>query len=157
MYRGSPSRSGYVPQQLPGKLDLIWKRRSVHPPQRAWPRSKRQLFDACYQPVICGGRVFFGSSVDCSVRWLDAKTGRQLWQVFTGAPIRFAPVAWADRVAVASDDGRLYVLEAETGSVVWVHRGGPRDAWRVGNERMVSKWPARGGPVLLDGILYYAA
>ena len=58
---------------------------------------------------------------------------------------------------MASDDGRLYVLEAETGSVVWVHRGGPRDAWRLGNERMVSKWPARGGPVLLDGILYYAA
>ena len=157
MYRGSPSRSGYVPQQLPGKLDLIWKRRSVHPPQRAWPRSKRQLFDACYQPVICGGRVFFGSSVDGSVRCLDGTTGRQLWQCFTGAPIRFAPVAWADRVAVASDDGRLYVLEAETGSVVWVHRGGPRDAWRLGNERMVSKWPARGGPVLLDGILYYAA
>lgn len=157
MYRGSPSRSGYVPHALPGQLKPIWKRRSLHPPERAWPRSKRQLFDACYQPVVCRGRVFYGSSVDCSVRCLDGETGKQLWQFVTGGPIRFAPVAWADRVAVASDDGRLYVLDAGSGTVVWVHQGGPREAWRLGNERMVSKWPARGGPVLLDGILYYAA
>ena len=156
MYRGGPSRSGYVPDELPGELTLVWKRRSQHPPQRAWPRSKRQLFDACYQPVICRGRVFYGSSVDCSLRCLDAVTGEQVWQFFTGAPIRFAPVAWSDQVAVASDDGRLYVLNAQTGAVVWVHRGGPEDARRLGNERMVSKWPARGGPVLLDGIVYYA-
>ena len=157
MYRGSPSRSGYVPHALPGKLNLLWTHRALHPPQRAWPRSKRQLFDACYQPVICNSRVFFGSSVDCSLRCVEGATGRQLWQFFTDAPIRFAPVAWDERVAVASDDGRLYVLDAATGAVVWVHRGGPREAWRLGNERMVSKWPARGGPVLLDGILYYAA
>lgn len=27
----------------------------------------------------------------------------------------------------------------------------------LGNERMISKWPARGGPVVHDGILYRAA
>ena len=110
MYRGSPSRSGYVPHALPGQLKPIWKRRSLHPPERAWPRSKRQLFDACYQPVVCRGRVFYGSSVDCSVRCLDGETGKQLWQFVTGGPIRFAPVAWADRVAVASD-GAIYVSD----------------------------------------------
>jgi outer membrane protein assembly factor BamB len=27
----------------------------------------------------------------------------------------------------------------------------------LGNERVISMWPARGGPVLKDGIIYFAA
>ena len=27
----------------------------------------------------------------------------------------------------------------------------------LGNDRMISRWPARGGPVLADGVLYFAA
>ena len=156
MQRADAARSGYVSDVLPQDLKLLWKRTSAHPPQRAWPRSKRQLFDACYEPVICAGRLFYGSSVDCSLRCLDAATGVERWSFFTGGPIRLAPVAWGERVAVASDDGRLYVLDAQTGDLVWQHRGGPQSLWRLGNQRMISKWPARGGPVLLDGVLYYA-
>ncbi len=157
MLRGDAARSGYSPEDLPADLSLVWQYQSSHVPQRAWPRSDRQQFDACYQPIVSDGRLFFGSSVDCKLYCLDAATGRPLWTYFTGGPIRFAPVSWKDRVAVASDDGYLYVLDAETGQLVWKHRGGPDGSMRLGNERMISKWPARGGPVLLDGIVYYAA
>jgi len=157
MSRGDAARSGYTRQTLPNTLVPAWRHQSPHTPQRAWPRSARQAFDACFQPIVSGGRVFYGSSVDCKLYCLDAATGQRLWTYFTGGPIRFAPVAWQDRVAVASDDGRLHVLKANSGKLLWSHRGGPDDSMRLGNERMISKWPARGGPVLLDNVIYYAA
>ena len=155
--RGNASRSGYTQQALPTTLVPAWRHQSPHAPQRAWPRSDRQAFDACFQPIVADGRLFYGSSVDCKLYCLEAATGRPLWTYFTGGPIRFAPVAWGDRVAVASDDGRLHVLQADSGKLLWSHRGGPDDSMRLGNERMISKWPARGGPVLLDNVIYYAA
>ena len=157
MWGGDASRSGYTKHGLPSELGLAWRYQATHRPQRAWPRSRRQRFDECLQPIVFGGRLFFGSSADCKLYCLDAVNGNELWTYFTGGPIRFAPVAWQDRVAIASDDGRLHVLDSASGRLVWQHRGGPDDSLRLGNQRMISKWPARGGPVLLDGILYYAA
>jgi outer membrane protein assembly factor BamB len=157
MYRHDSARSGYTAENLPSQLSLAWRFRSVAPPQRAWPRSLKQRFDECYQPIISEGRVYFGSSADCKLYCLDAASGEVLWTYFTGGPIRFAPVAWQGHVAVASDDGLLHVVDAATGKFLWRHRGGLDASRRLGNERMISKWPARGGPTLLDGVLYYAA
>ena len=56
-----------------------------------------------------------------------------------------------------SDDGYLYCLRAATGELLWKKRGGPGDEMILGNGRMISRWPARGGPVLRDGTLYFAA
>ncbi len=43
-------------------------------------------------------------------------------------------------------DGYLYCLESDTGSLVWKFRGGPSDRRILGNERIISTWPARGAP-----------
>ncbi len=56
-----------------------------------------------------------------------------------------------------SDDGYLYCLAERDGRLLWKHRGGPSDRKVLGNERMISLWPARGGPVVADGTVYYAA
>ena len=56
-----------------------------------------------------------------------------------------------------SDDGYLYCLDAEKGTVVWKFRGGPSDRKVLGNSRLISMWPARGGPVIKDGVVYFAA
>ena len=58
---------------------------------------------------------------------------------------------------IASDDGLLYALSSETGQVLWTHRGGPRADMLLGNNRMISRWPARGGPVLVDDVIYFGA
>ena len=58
---------------------------------------------------------------------------------------------------VASDDGYLYCLDAEHGRLLWKFRGGPSDRKILGNERLISTWPARGGPVVADGTVYFAA
>ncbi|MEX0939415.1 MAG: PQQ-binding-like beta-propeller repeat protein [Pirellulales bacterium] len=156
-HRADAARSGYTAESLPETLSLTWQYQMPHPPQPAWPRSDRLTFDRAEEPIVAGGRVFIGSSVDGQLRALDAATGREFWSRFTGGPIRLAPVAWQDHVLVASDDGHLYCFAASDGELLWRHRGGPDHSRRLGNERMISKWPARGGPVVLDGVVYYAA
>jgi len=156
-YRGDASRSGYTDETIPNGLTLRWVYRSEQVPRPAWPTSDRIDFDLVFQPIIMGDLVLFGSSVDDQVRAIDAKTGEIRWKFYTGAPIRFAPSGWEDRVFVASDDGWLYALSLKDGSVIWKHRGGPSDEKVLGNERIVSKWPARGGPVVLDDTVYFSA
>ena len=123
----------------------------------AWPQRSRVQFDRAYHCAIAGGTVYFGNSADGKVYALDAASGAARWSFFTGGPVRFAPTVWRDRVFVASDDGYLYCLAARDGRLVWRLHGGPQQDWLLGNQRMISRWPVRGGPVVADGVLYFAA
>jgi outer membrane protein assembly factor BamB len=114
-------------------------------------------FDRAYHVVTAGGRLFFGSSADCKVYALDMATGDEHWSFFTNGPIRFAPAVWKDRLFVTSDDGFLYCLATEDARLLWKLRGGPNDSMVLGNDRMTSRWPARGGPVVADGVVYFGA
>ena len=155
--RADAARTGYTAEQLPPVLSLRWVRKATHAPKPAWPRSNRMTFDRAPHTIVAGDKVFLGNSVDGKVYALDAASGHTLWTYYTGGPVRFAPVAWKDRIFVASDDGHLYALAAQDGRLLWKHRGGPDGSMRLGNERMISKWPARGGPAVMDDTVYYAA
>jgi outer membrane protein assembly factor BamB len=150
-------RSGYTAEALPANLKLQWTHHSPHAPMPAWPVSARLAFDRVFVPIVAEGLVFFGSSADGKVTALDAATGRERWSFFTGGPVRFAPVAWKGRLFVASDDGHLYALGSRDGRLLWKKRGGPSDRLILGNDRVISHWPARGGPVVADGVLYFGA
>ena len=155
-YRGDPARSGYTSDELPRKLSLQWTYRS-QVPDSAWPSSGRQEFDRAFHAVISGGLLFFGSSADHQLHALDAVTGEERWSHFTDGPIRLAPVCSKDRVYCVSDDGHLYCLDAKSGKLHWRRRGGPTDRRILGNDTISSIWPARGGPAIADGIIYWAA
>jgi outer membrane protein assembly factor BamB len=157
MHRSDSARSGYTSETLPAKLSLDWVYQPLHAPTPAWPREERMQFDRAHHVVVADGRLYFGSSADGKVYALDAATGEQKWTFFTDAPIRFAPVVWKNRVFVVSDDGYLYALAAADGTLIQKWRGGPSDDRVLGNSRMVSRWPARGGPTIYDGVLYFAA
>ncbi|MDP7275934.1 MAG: PQQ-binding-like beta-propeller repeat protein [Planctomycetaceae bacterium] len=156
-YRGDASRSGFVTESLPVPLTLAWTYESARPPARAWPTNLRLRFDQAFQPVIAGGLLVFGSSVDDRVHAFDSSTGAPRWTFLTDGPIRLAPVFWNRQLYVASDDGFLYCLSANDGRLLWKFRGGPGPRMVLGNDRMTSAWPARGGPVVLDGVVYFAA
>jgi len=155
-YRGDAARSGYTKETIPNELRLRWQFNTGHAPQPAWPTSDRMDFDLAFQPIIVGDLVLFASSADDQVYALDAKTGAIRWRHFCEGPIRFAPAAWNDRVFVAGDDGRLHALALSDGKVLWTHRAGPSADKVFGNQRLISRWPARGGPVVLDNVVYYA-
>lgn len=156
-YRSDAARSGYTSERLPEKLSLAWVQRSPHAPTPAWPRDDRMQFDRAFDVVVADGRLFYGRSTDCRIIALDAASGRECWSFFTGGPVRFAPAVWKEKVFAVSDDGYLYSLNAVDGSLIQKWRGGPSDEMILGNGRMVSRWPARGGPVIRDGVVYFAA
>ena len=158
MYRADAARSAYTPAPLPARLKISWIKEAVHPPQAAWSgRDTRMPFDLAFQPVVSGGLVFFGNSSDCTVYALDARTGRSQWTFVTDGPVRFAPAVWQDRLFVVSDDGYLYCLAAGDGKLLWKKHPGPKQEMVWGNDRLVSRWPLRGAPVIRHGIVYFGA
>ena len=158
-YRYDASRRAASPESLPGNLHLAWVR-ELPAPRPAFPTEVRLRYDASYEPVTLGKTMFVPSMVSDSVTALDTETGAERWRFFTGGPVRLAPVAWEDKVYFVSDDGYLYCVSAGDGSLRWRIRGLPEDrASRnvMGNGRLIPLVPARGGPVLADGVIYFAA
>lgn len=155
MWRMDPARSAQTEQLLPESLHLQW----VHRLPQLEPayKNERLQFDAGYEPVVKDEILFFGSSQNDSVTALDLKTGKQLWKYTTEGPIRFAPVAWKDAVYFGSDDGCLYAVSAQTGKLLWKFRAVPSRRLILGNRRLISVWPVRGGPVIENDTVYFAA
>ena len=157
MWRYNASRSAASDEQLPQKLNLQWVR-ELAPPKPAWPESQDRLqFDASYEPVVAGKTIFISSMVSDNVTAYDTETGAEKWRFYCDGPVRFAPVAYKDKLYFASDDGYLYCLNAGDGSLIKKFLAGPAANKVIGNDRLVGMWPVRGGPVLYDGTIYFAA
>ena len=156
MWRYDANRSGATPHELPAKLYLHWMR-DIQPLQPAWPDQEKMQFDIVREPIVVGQTMYINTSRHDCVRALDTRTGVEIWRHFVDGPVRFAPVAWEDRIFFTSDDGYLYCLQGNTGKLVWKYRGGPSDRKIIGNLRLISTWPARGAPVIVDGKVYFSA
>ncbi|KAF0181340.1 MAG: RTX family calcium-binding protein [Limisphaerales bacterium] len=159
MWRADASRSAASPEELPAQLHLQWTRH-YSPRVQVWddPLNHDLMpYDRIFEPVVMGGRVFIGFNDTDKVVALDLRTGKELWAFYTDGPVRFAPVAWREKVYFTSDDGHLYCVSAADGQLKWKLRGGPSEQKVLGNQRVISAWPARGGPVLRDGRVYFAA
>ncbi|UCG57705.1 MAG: PQQ-binding-like beta-propeller repeat protein [Phycisphaerales bacterium] len=157
MWRYDAGRRAASPEQLPAQMHLRWVR-ELAPPKPAWPKSQDRLqFDASYEPVVAGKTIFVGSMVSDRVTAYDTETGAEKWRFYTDGPVRFAPVVHKDRLYVASDDGHLYCLNTVSGSLVRKFLAGPDQNKVIGNDRLIGMWPVRGGPVLYDEKIYFAA
>ena len=158
-WRYDAARSGYTPQPLPDELRLQWTR-DLPKPVPAWPTIPRCQFDLTYEPVASDGLLLVGSPNDGSVTAYEAETGTLAWRAYTDGPVRFAPVVVGSRVFVGSDDGRLYCLDLRSGTRLWVQRVASEDRSdmrHLGNNRLISCWPVRGGPVLVSDTVVAAA
>ncbi len=124
-------------------------------------------YDRVFEPIVKSGRVFVGFNDTDKLAAYDLSSGQELWSYYCDGPVRLAPVAWEEFVYCASDDGFLHCLDAASGKLVWKFRGGPAPVTTgdepglgrlsLGNQRLISAWPMRGGPVVRDGKLYLAA
>ncbi|MCP3860037.1 MAG: PQQ-like beta-propeller repeat protein, partial [Phycisphaeraceae bacterium] len=136
---------------------LIWSWTPMHAPNPAWPDEPRMWFDTVFYPVIADGILFVASNADDQLRALDAATGEELWTFFADGPIRFAPAVASAEVYFGSDDGYVYCLDAASGVLVWKTLAAPSYDRVMGNGRMISRWPVRGGVAVRDGEVYAAA
>jgi len=158
-WRFDCGRTAASPQQLANALYPQWTCQ-LPKPQPVWPKYPRMNFSQSYEPVVAGGTIYVPSMITGGLMALDTATGRKKWTYFTNGSIRLAPVVWQDRIFVGSDDGYLYCLSAKDGRRIWSRRGAvteSADRWVLGNDQLASLWPIRGGPVVADGVVYFAA
>lgn len=158
-FRYDAGRTAATPSDLPANLQLRWTR-AFPAPRPAFPHEVRLGYDTSYEPVVLGRTMFVPSMVTDCVTALDTETGNERWRFMAEGPVRFAPVAWEDNVYFVSDDGYLYCLDAANGTLRWRFRGlpeGQRERKVLGHGRLISLFAARGGPVLADGVIYFAA
>lgn len=155
MWRHDARRTGATPVTLPAKLNLSWSRKL--PTITPAFHSLRLQFDAGYEPVVAKGRLLIASSRNDSVSAYDTSTGKELWVYRTNGPVRFAPAVWQDSVCFGSDDGFLYCVDLSSGRLRWKHQATPNNRRLMGNRRLISVWPVRGGPVVSEGQVYFAA
>ena len=149
MWRCDAARTAVSPEPLAGRLHLQWVRQY---PQRepCWqdPINRRRMpFDRAFSPIVTGKTLFLPFNDTDKLVALDTASGEEKWRFYADAPVRLPAVAGKGRVYFVSDDGSLYCLDAAGGKRVWRVRGGPSDRWVLGNRRLISSWPARGGPV----------
>ncbi len=152
-WRHDAARSGATDEQLPEQLNLQWTR-TLPANTPAWPEDERIHFDASYEPIVVGDTMFIASAENDSLLAVDTASGERRWQFFANGPIRLAPVAHEGRIYFGADDGCLYSLDAASGQQVWKLQVAPGDRQILGNDRLISVWPVRGGPVIEDGKLY---
>ena len=124
-------RTGKSLEVLSFPLRLQWKQR-LPQPKPAWPAPAKQdywhrktnlrariVHDRANSIVVAHGKLVVGSSSDDQVRAFDVDSGDQRWTSFAEAPIRLAPTIWKDRVLFGSDDGYVYQVDLENGSLNW--------------------------------------
>lgn len=158
-WRGNANRTADSMEKLPDRMTLQWAR-EFSPRVPAWedPLNRDLMpFDAVFEPVVLGDRMFVGFNESDKVVALDIASGREVWRFYADGPVRLAPAAAQGKVYFASDDGCLYCVNAADGKLAWKFRGAPSDRKALGNGRLISAWPARGGPVVRDGVVYFAA
>ncbi|NIA13748.1 MAG: PQQ-binding-like beta-propeller repeat protein [Nitrospiraceae bacterium] len=159
MWRYDAGRTAASPGQLPGELRLAWVRQFTQR-EPVWddPLNRDLMrFDNTFEPVVLGQTLFLGFNDADKLLALDTRTGEEKWTYYVDGPVRLPPVAWDGKVFFSSDDGCLYALDAGTGALLWRFQGAPTGRKVIGNKRLISTWPARGGPVVVDGIVYFAA
>lgn len=159
MWRYDAGRTAASPIQLPAELELLWQRTGT-PRVQAWDDPLNldlMTYDRVFEPIILDGNLYIGHSDSDKLLALDAESGTELWSFYADAPIRLPLCGWQGRVYFTSDDGLLYCLDASSGQLEWKFDGIPGGRKVIGNRRLTSAWPARGGVVVRDEKLYFAA
>jgi outer membrane protein assembly factor BamB len=154
-------RTGYTPEELKPPYRTVWVHDARHKPRPAWQEPvwepQRIDFDYAYAVSARGDTVYYASSADHALHALDLASGEKKWVFFTDAPVRLAPEFYTEHVLFTSDDGFLYCLNQNDGSLVWKYRPeGIPDERLIGNEQMISRWAARSG-VLVEGDRLYTS
>lgn len=159
MWRYDFNRSASTPEQLADKLYLNWQvKYSAREPVWDDPLNQDLMqFDRIFEPIVADNKIFIGFNDQDKVIALDINSGKELWHFYTDGPVRMPLAANNRKIYFTSDDGNCYCLNAGNGSLVWKISLAPAANKLLGNKRLISMWPARGGIAVKDNIIYTAA
>jgi len=159
MWRYDHHRSASTPEQLADQLYLQWKVQfSARTPVWDDPLNQNLMqFDRIFEPIVADGKIFLGFNDQDKVIALDINSGKELWHFYADGPVRLPLAANKGKIYFTSDDGSCYCLNANTGLPEWQKLLAPASNKLLGNKRLISMWPARGGIVIKDDIIYTAA
>jgi outer membrane protein assembly factor BamB len=127
-------------------------------PEPAYDHQFRMCADRAPAPVATNGTVFIPSATGDQVLACSLASGKIVWRFVTEGPVRFAPVVADGKVIFGCDDGYLYAVGTVTGELIWKTRGvDPSfpDSRLLINDRMGSRWPVRGAPVVHQGRVFF--
>ncbi|NAS89238.1 hypothetical protein C4E24_05810 [ANME-1 cluster archaeon AG-394-G21] len=158
-WRYDQNRSASSPEGLPTELHLQWVHQYT-PRERVWndPLNWDMMrYDKNFEPIVLGDTMFLGFSDSDKIVALDTDTGEEKWRFYTDGPVWLPPAVWNEKLYATSDDGYLYCLDTGTGDLKWKFQGAPYERKVLGNKRLISAWPARGGVVIEDERVYFAA
>lgn len=158
-WRFDANRSGATEEQCSDKMTLQWVRDQGRP-DPAFDHQYRMCADAGYAPVAGHGKLFVPRNRGDSVTAYDLASGEIVWRYVTEGPVRMAPLLEGGSVFFGSDDGYLYCVGADDGSLRWRVRGVPQgtpDSRMLINGRLGSRWPVRGAPVAFDGVVFFGS
>ena len=159
MWRYNANRSGTSPAGLPLELSLQWEHQYT-PRVPTWndPLNNDLMdYDMIFEPIVVGSTMFLGFNDTDKVVAINTDNGKEMWKFYTDGPIRMPGVVYNKKLYVTSDDGFVYCLDASDGSLVWKFQAAPLDRRILGNKRLISSYPVRGGIVIDDGVVYFGA
>lgn len=78
--------------------------------------SEQTILDA---PAVSEGTVYFCSASDGALHAVDARTGRQRWQVNSGRAAVASPVVDGPTVYFGSNDGHFRAVDTQFGRMLW--------------------------------------
>ena len=159
MWRYDAERTASSPEQLPAELYLQWTRH-YSPREMVWDdplNHDLMQYDKVFEPIAIGNTLYIGFNDQDKVVAINTDTGKEIWTYYAEGPVRLPMAYYNNKIYFTSDDGYLYCLSAQKGNLIWKFRGGPSERKILGNKRLISTWPARGGVVIEDGVVYFAA
>ncbi|MDD4145380.1 MAG: class I tRNA ligase family protein, partial [Prolixibacteraceae bacterium] len=159
MWRYDKNRSASTSGKLADELYLQWQAKfSVRIPVWDDPLNRNLMqFDRILEPVVADNKIFVGFNDQDKVVAMDINTGKEIWHFYADGPVRLPLTIYNGKIVFTGDDGYCYCLNTSDGSIIWKRFLAPAENKLLGNKRLISMWPARGGIVLEDDIIYTAA
>lgn len=136
-----------TPEQLAEQLHLQWQVK-YSPRNPVWddpPRRNLMKFNRLFEPLVADNKLFIGFNDQDKEVALDINTGEEIWHFYTDGPVRLPMVINKNKIYFTGDDGNLYCLNTNDGSLIWKKLLAPAQNKLLGNKRLISMWPARGG------------
>ncbi|MBA4387138.1 MAG: hypothetical protein C0404_04095 [Verrucomicrobia bacterium] len=156
-WRADEYRSAMTVRSLPSTLYQHWRRDF---PAYSTPGVLTEYSSddfGYFQPVMAGTTVVVNVTGRDKLVAMDAVSGALKWTFYTDGPTRYPPVISNGRVYAPSDDGYMYCLDLETGVLISRFAAGPSNRRMFGQDRMISPWMVRGGPMAAGGQVYFAS